>query len=160
MSAHNGSTVPTTSGSRVNGVSASRYRRGRKRLDMPYRTGPGLSAAEDVAKVLHRPSPVEQCRVVPVLGAKVLDQGHIVVEVERPDQSEQVGRLASNGGNRGDEPVVEFHYLVNHRQVARAGCDGGEVRRGEVLGEDDRLDCQGPWSVALGEMDKQLDVEG
>ncbi|MGO8980289.1 MAG: hypothetical protein ACLQER_13510, partial [Streptosporangiaceae bacterium] len=44
-----------------------------------------LLAAEDVAKVLHGPSPVEQCRVVLVLGAEVLDQGHIVVEVERPD---------------------------------------------------------------------------
>jgi hypothetical protein len=44
--------------------------------------------------VLHGPSPVEQCRVVPVLGAKVLDQSHIAVEVERPDQGEQAGRLA------------------------------------------------------------------
>jgi len=44
--------------------------------------------------------------------------------------------------------------------VARPGLDGGEVRGGEVLGEDDRLDCQGPWPAALGEMDEQFDVEG
>jgi hypothetical protein len=48
---------------------------------------------------------------------------------------------------------------VNHCQVARPGRDGGEVRRGEVLGEDDRLDGQGLWSVVLGETDEQLDVE-
>jgi hypothetical protein len=120
----------------------------------------GVSGGECREGVLHGPSPVEQCRVVPVLGAKVLDQGHIVVEVERPDQGEQAGRLASDGGDRCDEPVVELHDLVNHRQVARPGPGGGEVRRGEVLGEHDRLGCQGLWSVVLGEMDEQLDVEG
>ena len=49
---------------------------------------------------------------------------------------------------------------MNHGQMARPGVDGGEIRRGEVLGEDDRLDGQGLWSVALGQMDEQLNVEG
>src|SRR5215469_8193682 len=65
-------------------------------------------AAEDVAKVLHRPSPAEQRRVAGVLGAQVLDQGHVAVEVERADQGEQVGGLARDGGNRCDEPVVQL----------------------------------------------------
>jgi hypothetical protein len=73
------------------------------------------SAAEDPAKVPHGPSPVEQGRIARVFGAKGLDQGHIVVEVERPDQGEQVGGLAGDGGDRRDEPVVELHDLVNHR---------------------------------------------
>src|SRR5256885_14122073 len=75
----------------------------------------GVSAVEDVAKVLDGPSPVEQCRVAGVLGTEVLDQGHIVVEVERPDQGEQAGRLAGDGGDWCDEPVVELYDLVNHR---------------------------------------------
>jgi hypothetical protein len=56
-----------------------------------------LSAAEDVAKVLHGPSPIEQRGVVAVLGAEVLDHGHVVVEVECSDQREQVGGLAGDG---------------------------------------------------------------
>ena len=44
--------------------------------------------------------------------------------------------------------------------MPRAGVDGREVRRGEVLGEDDRLDRQGAGAVALGQPDEQLDVEG
>src|SRR5260370_35356685 len=70
-----------------------------------------VSAAEDVAKVLHGPSPVEQCRGVPVLGAEVLNQGHIVVEGEHPDQGEQVRPLACDGGDLGDRPGVESHDL-------------------------------------------------
>ena len=56
-----------------------------------------MSAAEDVAQVLYRPSPVEQGRVAGVLGAKGLDQGHVAVQVEIPDQREQVGRRAGGG---------------------------------------------------------------
>src|SRR2546426_244863 len=64
-----------------------------------------------------------------------------------------------------DEPALARNTNVaakltvsGHR--SQAALDGGEVRRGEVLGEDDRLDCQGPWPAALGEMDEQFDVEG
>lgn len=110
--------------------------------------------------MLHRPSPVEQCRVALVLGAKVLDQGDVPVEVQRPDQGEQVGRLAGDGCGGCDEPVVDVHDLADHRQVVGPGVYGGEVRGGEVLGEDDRLDGQGLWSVVLGEVDEELNVEG
>ena len=43
--------------------------------------------------------------------------------------------------------------------MARPGLDGGEVRRGEVLGEDDRFECQGLRAVLLREMNEQFDVE-
>jgi hypothetical protein len=118
------------------------------------------SAAEDGAQVRHGPPPVEQRGVAGVLGAEGLDQGHVAAEIEVPDQRQQVGRPAGDRGDRRDEPVVELHDLLHHRQVARTGVDGREVRRGEVLGEHDRLDGQCPRPVPLGEMDKQLDVEG
>jgi hypothetical protein len=58
--------------------------------------------------VLHGPSPAGQRRVARVLRAKALDQGHIGAGTGRPDQGEQVGRLAGDGGNRCDEPVVSM----------------------------------------------------
>jgi hypothetical protein len=87
-----------------------------------------VSATEDVAKVLHGPSPAGQRRVARVLKAKALDQGHIGAGTGRPDQGEQVGRLAGDGGNRCDEPVVSmtdigygrFRSGAIHRRKAAA----------------------------------------
>lgn len=78
-----------------------------------------VSAAEDVAKVLHGPSPAGQRRVARVLRAKALDQGHIGAGTERPDQGEQVGRLAGDGGNRCDEPVVSMTDIGDGRFTFR-----------------------------------------